>query len=80
VETGGPGGRRLHEPGHSHLDYIKFRDLILKMLRYDPSQRLTPAEALSHSFFRKWVSILTAKRAIFRFFSHIFLYVVGQMK
>ncbi|OQV19990.1 Serine/threonine-protein kinase minibrain [Hypsibius exemplaris] len=53
VETGGPGGRRLHEPGHSHLDYIKFRDLILKMLRFEPSQRLTPAEALSHSFFRK---------------------------
>ncbi|GAV07082.1 hypothetical protein RvY_16964-2 [Ramazzottius varieornatus] len=53
VETGGPGGRRLHEPGHSHLDYIKFRDLILKMLRFEPGQRLTPAEALTHSFFRK---------------------------
>lgn len=36
VETGGPGGRRLAEPGHSVADYLKFRDLVLRMLDYDP--------------------------------------------
>ena len=30
VETGGPGGRRLGEQGHSVSDYLKFKDLILR--------------------------------------------------
>ncbi|XP_054169019.1 serine/threonine-protein kinase minibrain-like [Oppia nitens] len=53
VETGGPGGRRLGEPGHSVSDYLKFKDLILRMLDYNPQTRITPYSALQHSFFRR---------------------------
>lgn len=53
VETGGPGGRRLGEPGHSMADYLKFKDLIMRMLDYDPRTRITPRQALQHSFFRR---------------------------
>ena len=51
VETGGPDGRRLNEPGHSVTDYLKLKDLIMKMLTYDPVERITPFQAISHSFF-----------------------------
>jgi len=51
VETGGPDGRRLNEPGHSVTDYLKLKDLIMKMLHYDPAERITPFQAISHSFF-----------------------------
>jgi len=51
VETGGPDGRRLNEPGHSVTDYLKLKDLILKMLSYSPAERVTPFQAISHSFF-----------------------------
>lgn len=51
VETGGPDGRRLNEPGHSVTDYLKLKDLILKMLAYSPAERITPFQAISHSFF-----------------------------
>jgi len=53
VETGGPGGRRINESGHTEQDYLKFKDLILRMLTYDPKERLTPFYALQHSFFKK---------------------------
>lgn len=53
VETGGPGGRRLGEPGHSMSDYLKFKDLILRMLDYDPKTRITPYYALQHNFFKR---------------------------
>ena len=53
VESGGPGGRRLNEQGHSVSDYLKFKDLILRMLDYDPKSRITPYYALQHSFFKK---------------------------
>ena len=53
VETGGPGGRRLGEPGHSVSDYLRFKDLILRMLEYDPKTRITPYYALQHNFFRR---------------------------
>ena len=53
VETGGPGGRRLGEPGHSVSDYLKFKDLILRMLDYDPKSRITPYYALQHNFFKR---------------------------
>jgi dual specificity tyrosine-phosphorylation-regulated kinase 1 len=53
VETGGPGGRRLGEPGHSVSDYLKFRDLVLRMLDYDPKTRVTPYYALQHNFFKR---------------------------
>lgn len=52
-ETGGPGGRRLGEPGHSLQDYLKFKDLILRMLDFDPNNRITPYAALHHCFFKK---------------------------
>lgn len=53
VETGGPGERRLGELGHSAADYLKFKDLILKMLDYDPKTRIAPYYALQHSFFKR---------------------------
>jgi len=53
VETGGPGGRRLGEPGHSVADYLRFKDLILRMLEYDPKTRITPYYALQHNFFKR---------------------------
>ena len=53
VETGGPGGRRNGEPGHSGSDYLRFKDLILRMLEYDPKTRITPYYALQHNFFKR---------------------------
>ncbi|XP_066575291.1 dual specificity tyrosine-phosphorylation-regulated kinase 1B isoform X2 [Amia ocellicauda] len=53
VETGGPGGRRAGEQGHAPCDYLKFKDLILRMLDYDPKSRITPFYALQHNFFKK---------------------------
>ncbi|GIY86348.1 hypothetical protein CEXT_626811 [Caerostris extrusa] len=53
VESGGPGGRRQGEPGHSVSDYLKFKDLIIRMLDYDPKTRITPYYALQHSFFKR---------------------------
>lgn len=53
VESGGPGGRRLDESGHTVSDYLKFKDLILRMLDYDPKNRATPYYALQHNFFKR---------------------------
>ncbi|KAL0994487.1 hypothetical protein UPYG_G00122900 [Umbra pygmaea] len=53
VEAGGPGGRRSGESGHAVADYLKFKDLILRMLDYDPKSRIQPYYALQHSFFKK---------------------------
>ncbi|XP_059154297.1 dual specificity tyrosine-phosphorylation-regulated kinase 1B-like isoform X2 [Physella acuta] len=53
AETGGPGGRRVGEVGHGVADYLKFKDLILRMLEYDPKTRITPYYALQHNFFKK---------------------------
>ena len=53
VDTGGPGGRRAGEPGHSMSDYLKFKDLIIRMLDYDPKTRITPYYALQHNFFKR---------------------------
>ncbi|XP_064425393.1 dual specificity tyrosine-phosphorylation-regulated kinase 1B isoform X1 [Latimeria chalumnae] len=53
VETGGPGGRRAGEQGHSPSDYLKFKDLIFRMLDFDPKTRITPFYALQHNFFKK---------------------------
>ena len=60
VETGGPGGRRLGEAGHSVSDYLKFKDLILRMLDYDPKSRITPYYALQHNFFKRAAEESTA--------------------
>jgi len=51
VESGGPSGSRADEVGHSTIDYLRFKDLILKMLTYDPNERINPFKALTHSFF-----------------------------
>lgn len=53
AESGGPGGRRAGEMGHGVADYLKFKDLILRMLEYDPKTRITPYYALQHNFFKK---------------------------
>ncbi|XP_052253323.1 dual specificity tyrosine-phosphorylation-regulated kinase 1B-like isoform X2 [Dreissena polymorpha] len=53
ADTGGPGGRRAGEPGHTVADYLKFKDLILRMLDFDPKTRITPYYALQHNFFKK---------------------------
>ncbi|XP_070156179.1 serine/threonine-protein kinase minibrain [Polyergus mexicanus] len=53
VESGGPGGRRIGEPGHSMSDYLKFKDLIVRMLDFDPKTRVTPYYALQHNFFKR---------------------------
>ncbi|XP_052463174.1 dual specificity tyrosine-phosphorylation-regulated kinase 1A-like [Carassius gibelio] len=53
VEAGGPGGRRAGESGHAVADYLKFKDLVLRMLDYDPKTRIQPYYALQHSFFKK---------------------------
>uniref|UniRef100_A0ACB8FRG3 Uncharacterized protein n=1 Tax=Sphaerodactylus townsendi TaxID=933632 RepID=A0ACB8FRG3_9SAUR len=56
VESGGPGGRRAGEQGHSPSDYLKFKDLVLRMLDYEPRSRITPFYALQHNFFKKTVN------------------------
>lgn len=52
VDSGGPSGRRLNEPGHSAAEYRDFLGLLLALLKYDPTERLSPAEASSHAFFQ----------------------------
>jgi dual specificity tyrosine-phosphorylation-regulated kinase 1 len=53
VCTGGPGGRRAGEQGHTTSDYLKFKDLIARMLDYDARTRITPYYALQHNFFKR---------------------------
>ncbi|KAL3107514.1 hypothetical protein niasHT_014231 [Heterodera trifolii] len=53
VYTGGPFGRRQGEPGHTVEDYMKFKDLIQRMLELDPAKRLHPYYAVRHPFLRK---------------------------
>lgn len=53
VDNGGPGSRRAGEPGHSQSDYLKFKDLISRMLDYDPKTRITAYYALQHGFFKR---------------------------
>ena len=53
VDGGGPSGRRQGEAGHSERDYVKFKDLVQRMLDYDAGTRITPYYALQHNFFRR---------------------------
>jgi serine/threonine protein kinase len=48
--SGGPGGRRLGQPGHSQADYLCFIDFVRKMFTYDAESRLKPSDALHHAF------------------------------
>ncbi|GMH46599.1 hypothetical protein TrVE_jg8886 [Triparma verrucosa] len=50
ADTGGPRGQRLNEDGHSPQHYAIFVDLVQKMLKYDPAERIKPADALRHPF------------------------------
>lgn len=52
-EQGGPQGRRKNEIGHTLQDYLKFKDLVLRMLDYDPKTRIKPFQALQHTFFKR---------------------------
>jgi dual specificity tyrosine-phosphorylation-regulated kinase 1 len=52
-EIGGPQSRRLNEPGHTPHDYVKFEDIIARMLNYEPKLRITPSECLQHAFFKR---------------------------
>uniref|UniRef100_G3U6M1 dual-specificity kinase n=1 Tax=Loxodonta africana TaxID=9785 RepID=G3U6M1_LOXAF len=49
----GPGTRRLQEVRHSPADYLRFQDLVLRMLEYEPAARISPLGALQHGFFRR---------------------------
>lgn len=53
VDSGGPGGRRLGEHGHTPEEYAKFKDLVERMLTFDPQQRVTPHQAVRHPFFKR---------------------------
>uniref|UniRef100_A0A915BFX2 Dual specificity tyrosine-phosphorylation-regulated kinase mbk-1 n=1 Tax=Parascaris univalens TaxID=6257 RepID=A0A915BFX2_PARUN len=53
VNTGGPGGRRLGENGHTPDEYNKFKDLVEKMLIFDPRERISPFYAVRHPFFKR---------------------------
>jgi len=53
VSCGGPAGRRQGEAGHTEHDYVKFKDLVERMLDYDAATRITPYYALQHGFFRR---------------------------
>lgn len=50
--TGGPGGRRLNETGHSPEDYDRFIELLVRLMTLDPTKRMTPLEALNHPFLK----------------------------
>ena len=50
--TGGPGGRRAGEAGHTEDDYRQFEDLLRGLLHLDPELRMTPRQALEHAFLR----------------------------
>ncbi|KJH43284.1 kinase domain protein [Dictyocaulus viviparus] len=52
VTSGGPNGRRAGEVGHSVEEYSKFKDLIKRMLTYDPKVRISPYYAVRHPFLR----------------------------
>ena len=55
VETGGPHNKLGTEnimDGHSIVDYLKFEDLVRRLLDWSPETRITPAEALLHPFFK----------------------------
>ncbi|CAD6190477.1 unnamed protein product [Caenorhabditis auriculariae] len=52
VTSGGPGGRRIGESGHAVEDYSKFKDLIKRMLTYDPKKRISPYYVVRHPFLK----------------------------
>lgn len=53
VDNGGPGSRRLGEQGHTPEEYAKFKDLVERMLTFDPQERISPYAAVRHPFFSR---------------------------
>lgn len=51
VYTHGPQGRREKDQGHTVERYEEFRDLIARMLVFNPEERIKAADALRHPFF-----------------------------
>ena len=50
VDSGGPGGRRQNQAGHDQATYESFCDLILRLLAFDPAERISVQGALNHPF------------------------------
>ncbi|WKY15782.1 hypothetical protein Q1695_000902 [Nippostrongylus brasiliensis] len=63
VTSGGPNGRRAGESGHSVEEYSKFKDLIKRMLAYDPKARISPYYAVRHPFLRPRATSHTGQSA-----------------
>lgn len=64
TEIGGPQSRRLNESGHSVQDYIKFEDMISKMLNFEPKFRITPSDCLLHIFFKRNTELVSQLSAV----------------
>ena len=57
---------RKQSPGHEISNYEKFIDLVSKMLKCDPQDRIKPMKALQHPFFTaelNWCDIPSASSA-----------------
>ena len=50
VDSGGPHGRRIGEPGHSQDKYLEFLDFVSIMLKYKPTERASAIEAHEHVY------------------------------
>jgi serine/threonine protein kinase len=50
VDSGGPFGRRKGEAGHSRQNYVEFQSFIASLLRFDPTERVSAAEAMEHIY------------------------------
>ncbi|GAB5369395.1 hypothetical protein AAMO2058_001400800 [Amorphochlora amoebiformis] len=46
--------------GHAEIDYSKFENLLRSMLAYNFHERITPEDALRHSFFRSFTDSCTS--------------------
>ncbi|KAE9414164.1 hypothetical protein Angca_005269 [Angiostrongylus cantonensis] len=64
VTSGGPNGRRAGELGHSVEEYSKFKDLIKRMLTYDPKVRISPYYAVRHPFLRPRTASQTGRSTV----------------
>ena len=50
VNSGGPGGRRAGETGHTPAHYELFLGIVKRMLDWSPETRITSVDALKHPF------------------------------